>query len=199
MKIKTREDLNEAVRLLGGVQLAMQQNTAECDEQLAKVRERYARLRTLNLNGELVGLEAREAELNDSIADYCETHRDELLPDGVKSIKLTHGEIGWRRGKDTIKPARPKVTEASLLEKLIVSVIAAVRKAMSAVKISEKIPLTDAVKVSFSWDKAGLIKKLNEGAITSNDLKPFGFKLVEGEERFFVEVDESSIEGTTAA
>lgn len=197
MKIKTREDLNEAIRLLGGVQIAMKQNTAECEEQLAQVRQRYAEIRTLKVGEEMVALEAREADLKDSITLYCESHREDLLEEGAKSLKLTHGEVGWRKGKDTIKPARSKVTEASLLERIVEQIIEGVRKAMSAITITKRIPITDALKVTFAWDKQGLINKLNAKTITPDDLKPFGFKLVEGEERFFVEVDEALIEGAS--
>lgn len=192
MNIEDREQLNTALQELSQLTSKASELDAECEQKLQEIKSKYASKKVLD--DEQTTFEVREKELLNAIELYCESNRDELLPAGEKSLRLTHGTIGWRKGKDTIKPIK-KESEKTMLDRVVEKFAAALKALLNRTVISKKIKTADAISVSCSWNKAGLLKSLSENTINPNDLKPFGFKVVQGEDVFYCDVEQPKIEG----
>jgi len=86
---QSREELNDRVAQVGGLQRRLQTIGAKLNRQVAAAQARAAE--------EVSPLEQRLDELVNGIDAYCQSHRDELTNDGKKRIvKLPSGEVGWR-------------------------------------------------------------------------------------------------------
>lgn len=193
MQIRNPDQLNDALRDLGNVNHAERMLSSECNEQVERVKEKYAALMYTSVNGQKVSIKERRAELQGAIELYCEAHREEILEEGEKSRRLTAGLIGWRKQKDTIKPLG-KTTEKSLIEKVFEGLFERIAKTIAAFTVSRAIDTASVVSFELKWNKAGILKQLSENKMKPNDLKPLGFKFVEGGDEFYCTPDEATVE-----
>lgn len=85
--VQTREEMEEIVREL--CELSIQQDllTAQRDEYIMEVRERY--------KASLAEIEPRIARLLDRAESWADAHPEEFRG---KSIEMTHGIVGYRTG-----------------------------------------------------------------------------------------------------
>lgn len=193
MKIKDRDQLNSAMERLAKLSSLSAEVDSECDQKLQEIKATYATRKVVKESG--LTFEEEGEQLREAIEEYCDANRKTLIVEGQKSLRLTHGTIGWHKGKDTIKAAKKKDTEKKMLERLIELFMAGLQLLLTKCKVSENIKTSDAITVSFAWNKAGLIKSLNDKKITPDDLKPFGFKFVPGEDAFYCDIEHPKIEG----
>jgi phage host-nuclease inhibitor protein Gam len=187
MLIKTIEDLDQALCRLGELNATEAAITAELDNELAQVRERFADEFYLPTGpDESRLLSELRAEAQAAIKQYCEEHRDELLTGKVKSVQLTHGTIGWHDGKASIVelPLDEKAKAKGVLAKCLQAVASVVESLTHKIG---KLPILDALRVKVEWDKVAIMKAVNANQISPAALKKAGLSLKEAGESFFAE------------
>ena len=192
-KITSREELNEAVGELARLNAQVKQIDSQCDADIKRLKDKAAEEKVHYVDDVPYSIEEWCKILNERVGLYCENNRDELLADGEKSVRLTHGVIGWRKAKDYVEPLNKKA-EKWWLQKIIDATIDSILKAVNKFAPSS-IKTADVVKVDLKWDKAAMIKGIAEGRMKPDDLKPFGFAFREGSDEFYITLDEATIEG----
>ena len=197
MKIKDRDQLNAAMGELPQLSSQAAGIDAECDAVIKTAKDKAAAEKVIKVDDKTVSIDERAKELCKAIELYCENNRKDLLAEGEKSVRLTHGVIGWRKSKDYVEPLNKK-PEKWWLQKIIEATIDNIIKAINKFKPSD-IVTSDVVKVELKWDKAAMLKGVADGRMKPNDLKPFGFAFREGDDEFFFTIDEATIEAKKPA
>lgn len=194
-KIASREELNAAVGELARLNAQAKRIDAECDAAIKRLKDEAAEKKVHYVDEVPFSIEEWCKILNERIELYCENNRDELLADGEKSVRLTHGVIGWRKAKDYVEPLN-KRPEKWWLQKIIDFTIEKILKAVNTFSPDETdIKAADLVKVDLKWDKAAMLKGVSDGRMKPNHLKPFGFAFREGSDEFYITLDEATVEG----
>ncbi len=86
---QTREQVTQAIRLIGVHQRERDRIQAEMNDHLALHRERF--------EAEALPHAERIRALAEGVQTWCEAHRDELTEGGrVKTANLASGEVKWR-------------------------------------------------------------------------------------------------------
>lgn len=195
MKIKDRSQLNEAVGELSQLTAKVKSIDATCDAAIKEAKDKASKQKVTTVNESIYSIDDRMKDLNAAIELYCENNRDELVAEGEKSTRLTHGVIGWRKCKDYVE-ALNKKPEKWWLQKIIEATIEKILKALNGFKPSP-IATADVVKVELKWDKAAMLKGIADGRMKPDELKPFGFAFREGADEFYITLDEATIEAQT--
>jgi len=145
------------VRRLARMQMQRQRLVDELTERIEQVRAPLVR--------RIEALDARAAALHDDIEVYCRAGRDELFPQGRRSLKMSHGTVAFRRGTDSVR-RRDGLTDAE--------VCAGLR--------AER--LGRFVRTKESPDRAALRRALREGRLTVERAARCGMELHPGVETF---------------
>lgn len=153
-----RAEVTAHIRRIGDLQREVKRLEAEAGDKKAEIEETYAAL--------AAPLCSEMTALTESVAAYCEAHKDELTDNGkTKTVDFTTGLIKWR-----IRPPSVKVT------------------GMAAVLawLSEKSAFAEFVRTKKEIDKDAI---LNQKERFSDGQVP-GIKIVSGVEDFVIEPSE---------
>ncbi|HSX24609.1 MAG TPA: host-nuclease inhibitor Gam family protein [Candidatus Andersenbacteria bacterium] len=89
------EEAEECLGKIGETQNALIALSAQIDAEIQQIQQRYA--------DQLAVLEGDVSNLLTGLHAFAESHRDELLIDGLKSVKLRTGSIAWRKSPPAVK------------------------------------------------------------------------------------------------
>lgn len=189
--IESREHLDNALALMGDFDALVVTANADLDQALAAVRDQYAPRFTLPIGErDAAGnptavpiIELREIVAG-MIERYCEKERKQLLTEDKKSLKLSHGIIGWRKGKDVVADlVQDEADKAKgLLQRCLTAVLAAV--AGLTLKLG-KLPIASCVNVTVTWKKAAVLSAFNDKHVTAAALKKQGLVVQRGTDEFY--------------
>lgn len=105
---ETREQAEEAVRVITTLKIRERKLKSEMDAKLTEVKRRY--------ETDLAGLAEQITTAVESIHAWAERHPEDF--GGRKSLQMLHGVIGWRTTPPAIKPAKG-FTWPAVLERLL--------------------------------------------------------------------------------
>lgn len=107
---QSRSELNEKIAELGRNERMREKITIEMNEQIAKVKARYA--------DDAKDYDLKIESLQKGISAYCEVHRDELTDNGkTKTVKLPAGTLSWRVCPPSCRLSKPEAIMESLKSK----------------------------------------------------------------------------------
>ena len=162
--IKAAQDKAEVtafIRRIGDLQRDIKRLETEAGDKKAEIEEEYAALAD--------PLCSEMTALTESVAAYCEAHKDELTDGGKsKTVDFTTGLIKWR-----IRPPSVKVTG-------VAAVLA---------WLQEKTAFAEFVRTKKEIDKDAI---LNQKERFADDQVP-GIKIVSGVEDFVIEPTEQEL------
>ncbi len=95
--IKTRTQAEDALREIAELTIARNAATGEMDARLVAVRSEF--------EPGLTSIEARLEEKTELLKNWAEANPGEFK-EGLKSLSLTHGSLGWRTGLPSLKTLR---------------------------------------------------------------------------------------------
>lgn len=184
--VNSRDELDQALAALAELNAKETKINATLNHKLAEVRESYKDKFKVPVDGGEAELQDVRSTIVSAITTYCEEHRDQLLVDGKKSIELTHGKIGWRKGKDEV--AELPQTEAEAAKGVLVYVLGVCQTALHGLKkIFTKLPLLDVIRIDIKWDKQQLLKRFDDKQITDSQLTKAGLSITRGVDKFYCE------------
>ena len=105
---ETREQAEEAVRVITTLKIRERKLKSEMDAKLTEVKKRYEE--------ELSGLAEKITPAVESIHAWAERHPEDF--GGKKSLPMLHGVIGWRTTPPSLKPLKG-FTWPAVLERLL--------------------------------------------------------------------------------
>lgn len=118
-------------------------------------------------------LDARRNRLDrmrDELETYCRRHRQEIFPDGRKSLETPLGKVGFRRSGASVR-LQSEVDRGEASRRL------------------ERLGLERFVRIRRSPDRRALNRALREGELTRDLLADCGMEVVEGAESFHCAVE----------
>jgi phage host-nuclease inhibitor protein Gam len=89
------EEVQEAVRLIGRLDRQIKSNELTMTKEIEEIKSKHEIAKGR--------LDAERASLLALVQTYAVAHRDELLGKN-KTVKLTHGKLGWRKISEKIEP-----------------------------------------------------------------------------------------------
>jgi len=127
----------------------------------------------------------RRKQLEDGLFAFATANKKELFND-PRTLRLNHGEIGFREGNKCVMPIEDdeKDIKTRLVEKIVAGVTRAVKKLSCGA--------CNVLSVSFSINKTGLLDAFRVAAFKLSALKKFGLTIAVTE-RFFVEPKEQEV------
>ena len=159
--LKNLADANKALHRVAEIDQEIATAEAEKNKAVLEAKE--------NFDSATAGLDKEREELIKKLHTFSDDNRDEIYPDGKKSVDLTNGTIGYRQTPDTYEVS-PKTAEL---------LIAAGFK--NCVKIKQE-PIKAALK-----------------GFPDSDLAKYKVKRVPGGENFYVKAKEITATSTAAA
>jgi len=165
MKIKSFEELDQSLLVLGKAKAELQRQEATMNEEIQKIKDKFA-----EDTAELMGI---TASLEDAIESFCIAHKSEF--DATRTKILNHGKVGFRTNP-------PKVLQLNKKWK-VESSIAFLKKLFGKKYLREKLEIDkEAILADYAIDK-----------IKDEDLAGAGLR-IEQEETFICEPDWTKIE-----
>lgn len=95
MKIKNLNAANDALHRLAEIDLELAGHQAARDDIILQAKH--------NCETECAPLDAERAKIFEALHAYTDEHRDEIIPDGKKSVDLANGTLGYRACPDSIE------------------------------------------------------------------------------------------------
>ena len=153
------EDLTQIEGLMAEVAIAdaaERRLTAQMDAELTKVREKYAQA--------LEQERSRRLQAEEQLASWAELHKEAF--GARRSMKLTHGVMGWRLGTPALK-LRNRVKAAMAFE-----------------KVKERLP--EYIRVCEEVNKEALLAAHAGKQVSDELLAQVGYQVTQTE-RFYIE------------
>lgn len=170
MKIKTFDDLDNALLELGKAKAELQKQEAEMNEEIQVVTDKYAES-TAECSGTV-------ATIEDAIEDFCSRNKDEF--DETRSKIFNHGKVGFRTNPPSVKQLNKKWK--------VESSIAFAKKLFGKKYLREKTEL----------DKATILGDYAAEKLKDEDLAGMGLR-IEQEETFTAEANWIELKNVKAA
>ena len=159
----------EATRLLGvygEMDLKLEHDAAALNQQIDALKKLH--------QGTIDSLaEARKAAASE-LHDFCAEHRSELLPQGLKHVPLLYGRVGWRTPPASVQNQRGVSYE-------------------EAARRLRRLGHANLVREQISVHKPALHEAVIAGEVTSVDLKAAGLRIVQGRDRFEINLDHDQV------
>lgn len=181
--LSSRDELDRALLDLAQLAAVEASLEADCAVECARIKDRFQALMVVRDAAGQASFADRRAELEGLIIDYCAEHRAELLPAGRKSLELTHGVVGWRLGKASVR-----VEGGPAWSKLVDGLVAAVRKALG--KLAGLVATAKADEfftVAVNPDKRAILAAYDAGTLKPRRCAQLGLQILPAEERFYIE------------
>ena len=208
LPIESVDDLDRVLSELSRIQRVTVATRAKLDREIAALT--VAAEKTLAVDttwGGSLPFADWESALRAAAEKYCDKHRNELLPEGRKSLKLNHGTIGWENEPEHLAAAEEFPDSGNdeflnlfirRLRELLVflddyetdadhsisnELFAAVGQVQAAAK---KIGASRFVEIKMSWRKKDLLRAFVEAEIRKPMLARAGFDFVDVAEEFYI-------------
>lgn len=97
-KIRCLEDVEEAIRKVADIDVAMAKAEAQADVAVQAAKKQLA--------DDTAGLEEERAEIVELLKNYSEEHRSTLYDEGKKSCEFRAGIIGYRQNPDKVEVSK---------------------------------------------------------------------------------------------
>ncbi len=173
MSVKTSQDaarpgawpatvVRRRLRRMAHVRARLDALEAELARERQELEARYERRLDTRRN--------RLARMREELEAYCRRHRQEIFPDGRKSLETPLGKVGFRRSPASVR-LRPDVDGAQASRRL------------------ERAGLERFVRVRRSPDRRALNRALREGQLTRERLAGCGMEVVDSAESFHCAVE----------
>lgn len=195
--ITNRDELDQAMAKLVEIDANKAKIDADLNQELADVRDSFADEYLMPWETGAVHVDQVRAEVEAEIMAYCEANRTTLLTGKAKSVKLTHGVIGWRNGSSA-KIEEVKFSEKKQAESTLSKCLAAVMATIKALAlVVGKCGLTQLINVEVSWNKPAILKAYNAKELTKGDMKAHGLKYIPATEKFYCDPKSEKVDAKT--
>lgn len=190
-EIESVEDLDAALAALGEMDAQEATANADLDLELTKVRESFEPRYLVTFDeAENQPLAVVRTDLTAAVERFCNAHRKELLTGKTKSVKLTHGTIGWDKVRDSVKVIEQPQSDGDQDVKkrtgILDYALGLAQKALSGVKrLFTRFPLLDVIRLEVHWDKVQILTLFKKKQITEKQLEKAGLAVVIGQEKFY--------------
>ena len=166
-----REAADVLLLELGRLDAIEARNEAECKRAMAKVKEEYAAKNVVQWEGRAVPIADRRTQLETALSAYATEHKDELIDEKRRSVKLNFGTLAWRKQADQLEPVdgQSNAGRASLLDRLHEHAVEAMGKFqdLSAAALS-------CLNVQLSWRRTELLHARQDKRIDAEELRTAG-------------------------
>jgi len=199
-EINSEHELNEAIGEIGYLNAVLAARDAELQAEITQLREDHANGLTLRVGmAEALPIDEHIETLQEAIRSYCQKHREQFLPAGKKSRKLSQGTAGWRAGKDSVK-LLPGQTDSAVLKVIDAAsgALNKMRKLMESLFFTKTRALSLICEPALKLSKTKTLAAYREGKIKADHLEAVGLQVVEGQEEFFVKPDEVTLQNEAA-
>lgn len=181
--ISSRGELEQATGEMKDLATKKAAVLARQEGELTAVRDKYAAELLVDVDGEVMHVDARYAQLHGEVEVYCNRNRSELTPGKKKSAELTHGTISWVNGRTSIEEL--KLSKAKAAATLVATCMGLIKTAITVITHTVgKLPALNLLRITVEWDKPAIKKAYDEGQITAKELKAEGLQYVVGDEKF---------------
>lgn len=161
---KSNADITKAIKDLADLQRKIDAITSDKNGQIAIISKELQEA-TTPLQIELIKIQS-------SIKYYCDNNREDLFPDGKKSVDFVSGSVSYRDNPPSVKS---KLTK-TLLEKLLGDSESKLSKTLALLK---KLMDSVFIRVSLELDKQAALKNIDKA-------KELGIEFEEDGENFYI-------------
>lgn len=200
MVIRNQAELEEALREIGTIESKEASVKARVDLAIAKAKEDGRKeLAAVHIDedGEAISAEDRKAQLFDAMEHHFTKRADDYLKGDAKSVKLTHGTVGFRQSP--LKLVAVDEDEKGWLARLTKKVQPALETALKGIELATRITGLSALSIKITYDRIGLLNQFKKGAFTEGALKRIGLEVEGGEDEFFAKANEQPISAASSS
>lgn len=165
-RVSSLDEANAALRALLSAEIELEKLSGAVDLARASATAKY--------EGDIDAAKTRIADLNLQLQNWYVANSAELETNGRKSIQLLYGVIGRRKGNPALKP---------------------LNRTWNWQAVGVKLRSLFGTLYFHALAEPAIDRERVRTSLTVDQLKACGLK-VENEERFFIETDRKSIEGT---
>lgn len=170
MKIKTFDDLDNALLELGKAKAELQTQEAAMNEEIQAITDKYA--------GKTAECSGTVATIEDAIEAFCEKNKDAF--DESRSKIFNHGKVGFRTNPPSVKQLNKKW------------------KVESSIAFAKKLFGLEYLREKTELDKAAILGAYAAGKLKDEDLAGMGLR-IEQEETFTAEANWVELKNVKAA
>lgn len=204
-KIESTEGLDRVLAELCRIQRVTVATRAKLERDVAALTMAAEQTLAVETMGGQFPFADWEPALRAEAEKYCDKHRDELLPEGRKSLKLNHGTIGWENEPEHLEAAEefPDAGNTEALDLLLrrlreLMVLLSQDRDLESdsrpldecldkfALAIKKIGASQFVEIKTSWRKKDLLRAFVEAEIKKPMLARAGFEFVEVAEEFYI-------------
>jgi len=177
----SREAADELLHELGRLDAIEARNEADLKREVAALTRFYSARNRVIVGGLAVAIADRRVAIDVALEAYAQAHKDELISEKKRSVKLNFGTLSWRKQSDGLEPVdgQSNAGRATLLDKLMEFIVE---------KLSTYPDLSEAaiqcLNPQISWRRPELLHAAQAKRIDAVELRRIGFKVVEGEDHF---------------
>ncbi len=179
----SRDEADTIVLELSRLDAIEARNKADCDRAVATQKALYSARNKTVVDDVEWAIADRRSSLERALESFADANRTELLEGKGKSVKCNHGVYGWRKKPDRLEPVddQTKAGRASLLDKLYAFCVE-----MLITFEGLSTAALQCVNPQITWDHKALLSAREKKRIDGDELRKIGFRVVEGEDEFYV-------------
>lgn len=204
--IASCEDVDAALRELAWLDWAEGQIVAACAQRIELAKWDAEQQMSIDLegDGEKTTFADRRAALQESLEEWCTEHRDELLEDGGKTRKFSHGSVAWKGQKRRIDPAEGKDAKdvlAAIDRRLDHEhgIVGTIYSLLDSIEVLEGLQASQLLAVKPSVDKGKLLALLKAKPALAKALRKLHLQVVDPPEKFSATASEYVLRSESAA
>ena len=166
------------------IEAEQQRLAAEAKRELAAIKDRYAELMVVRIEGKAISFADRLAQIDANIKAFASEKRAEILPPDKKSIELNHGEFGWKFGNDALAAIEGGTPES--FGKKLDDLVAKAQGWLLKLKTIFRAGDGKWLKVQLVLDRQAMLAAAKAGQISDAELAKAGLKFAPKTEAFFI-------------
>lgn len=196
VELLSLEAADQALEELGRLNAREAAIQAECDREIARVREHHSARMHIQVDRVETTIADRRQLLLNAVEKFAAENRESILEGESKSRELNHGTIGWRAAPRKIEPVEGGAASGN--PKIIDALMIYLRGLLSGFKLLAS-KVVGAIKVQVSFDKRALLKLALDKDVSAAELRKAGFFLAGGEDALYVNVKTQEVSSLPAA
>ncbi|MBX3448212.1 MAG: host-nuclease inhibitor Gam family protein [Planctomycetaceae bacterium] len=184
--ITTLDDVNAALHELGWLTQQSAAVDARTKSAIEQLKQTACEKLAVDIGGQRITFADRAAALRTRLEDWCREHLASHLPEGAKTLELSHGRIGTRKAPaavafatgETEKSVMSSIDKRAKLQSLLSKLLLTVLGSLTLGRLIRLKPELDKVSIKKAWA---------EGKRQQQTLKSVGLSVETERDEFVIE------------